>query len=567
MKHVKALLALSLIAVMLMPTMGAFAQEDSQLVIGTGGITASHYNPIWMTSASQMQSFPMILPGLTWFDAEVQPVLDLAEDVEVNEDATVYTFTLPAEATWSDGEPLTANDVAFTVLLFLNPVIQATNPAFSANWDGVLGAAEYKTGEADTVEGIEVIDDQTISFTLTASDYLFLRKTYLGILPEHILGAVPVDEIDSQEYMDAPTVTSGPYNFVAYEPSQYIRFERRADYWGAPAQIDVIIFRLFEETETLYAALEAGEVDLAAIAAEEVSRFGEMDDIETLSMAGIGYLVVHFNAGEGLIGESDEVNCAALKEEGNVAYEPHSPLDNKLVRQALAYATDTEEIIAVIADGQGTPIYSPIFGPSWLDNTGLNDYAYDPEKAAELLEEAGWTTDEKGNRVDAEGNRMRDLIYVAQPGQTGFDLGILLQDYFGAVGVGLEIRLTTSSNFIPTVLGEDWDLARNAGGAFGSDPSVNINYFTSCAGWSPYIAFANPEFDAAMVAGSATNDLTERAAAYNTASRILNEELPSLYLMTANVNYAYNSAKLEGFVGCSSSDYMTWNFREWTVAE
>ncbi|MBN1287582.1 MAG: peptide ABC transporter substrate-binding protein [Anaerolineae bacterium] len=565
MKHMKIILAL-LLVVVLVPAMGAFAQEGSQITIGVGGITGRHYNPIWMTSGAQMASFPLILPGLTWFDGEVQPVLDLAESVDINDDATVYTFTLPAAATWSDGEPLTAEDVEFTVLLYLNPIIQATSPAFSKNLDGVVGATEFKAGETDTVPGVEVVDAQTIRFTLTGSDYLFLRKSFLGILPKHVLGDVPVEEIDTHEYLDAPTVTSGPYNFVEYEPDQYMRFERRADYWGEPAQIDTVIFRIFEESETLYAALEAGEVDIASIAAEEVERFEAMDGISTMSNPGVGYLVTHFNMGEALIGAGEEVDCAALKAEGKVAYEPHPPLDDMRVRQALAYTVDMPEVIDVIASGQGTPIYSSIFGPSWLDNSGLNDYAYNPDKAIELLGEAGWTLNDSGRMADAEGTPMRDLIYVAQPGQQSFDLGLLLQDYFGAVGVGLEIRLTTSSSFIPVVLAEEWDLARNAGGDFGSDPSVSVNYYTTCAGWAGALGFTSPDFDEAMTAGSATNDLAERAAIYNTASGILNTELPSLYFMTANVNYAY-SDKVQGFVGANNANYMTWNFGEWTIAE
>lgn len=566
MKYTKILFVLLLVAALLTPAMGAFAQEDSQLVIGVGTFSGRHNNPIWMTSGAQMSLYPLILPGLTWYDGEVQPVLDLAESVDINDDATVYTFTLPEVATWSDGVPITAEDVEFTVLLYLDPVIQALSPAFSKNLDGVVGAVEYKAGEADSVPGLEVVDERTIRFTLTGSDYLFLRKSILGILPKHVLGEVSVDEIDSHPYIDEPTVTSGPYNFVEYEPDQFVRLERREDYWGEPAQIDTVIFRLFEETETLYAALEAGEIDLGSVAAEEVARFEAMDGISTLSRPGIGYLVTHFNMGEELIGATDEINCAALKEEGKVEYAPHPPLDDMRVRQALAYAVDVEEIIDVIAAGQGTPIYSSIFGPSWLDNSGLNDYAHDPDMALELMAEAGWTPNENGQLVDADGNKMRDLIYVAQPGQPSFDLGILLQDYFGAIGVGLEVRLTTSSSFIPTVLAEEWDLARNAGGAFGSDPDVSVNYYSTCAGWAGALGFTSPAFDEAMNAGSSTNDLEERAAAYNTASKILNTELPSLFFMTANVNFAH-ADKLQGFAGAASADYMTWNLREWTIAE
>ena len=139
-------------------------KEGGPVFIGSGGMTGKHYNPIWLTSNPQFLSFPLILPGLTWFDDQVQPVLDLASAVDINEDATMYTFTLPEEAMWSDGEPVTAADVEWTFMAAVHPAVGQS--VWANNFSSIIGASEFQAGEADTIEGIEIVDEKTITFHL-----------------------------------------------------------------------------------------------------------------------------------------------------------------------------------------------------------------------------------------------------------------------------------------------------------------------------------------------------------------------------------------------------------------
>ena len=534
-------------------------KKGGPVFIGSGGMTGKHYNPIWMTSNPQFLTFPLILPALTWFDEQVQPVPDLATQIDVNPDATVYTFYLPENAVWSDGEPVTAGDVAFTYKLAVHPAIGQS--VWVRNFGSIKGVDAYQKGEADDVEGIQIVDDHTIRFELNAPNASFLFNTYLGILPEHILGDVPPEEVEKHAYVDAPTVTSGPFDFVEFESEQYIHLKKKADYWGEQVAVDEIYVKLFESTATLLAQLEAGEVDIAEIPAEELERFRAMPHVEVMTVKGIGYYVTHFD----FRNEEQIAQLNKSKEEGgkgyNFAKEPKPYLQDKRFRQAMAYAVDTNATIQVVAGGEATPIYSSIFGPDWAINPDLNTYDRDLDKARALMGEAGVTFDDNGTAL-WEGQPIT-LVYLSNTSEEARKLGEVLQQQLGEAGVRVDIKLVTSSAFITAAINGEGDLIRNAGGRFGADPSVTSLYYTCQAGWAELvIGYCNPAFDELMTQGVATSDIGVRQEIYWEASGILNDELPSLFYFTSSRFFGVNKG-LRGLRPSVDPGYLTWNIEDW----
>lgn len=545
----------------------AAEETKTQVFIGTNGMTGKHYNPLWMTSNPQFMTFPLILPALTWFDSEVQPVPDLAESIDVNEEATVYTFHLPEDAVWSDGEPLTADDVYFTYKLAVHPDLGQS--VWENNFSDIVGLAEYKAGEAEEITGITVVDEHTIEMELSNPNATFLNNTYLNILPEHILGGMSIEELEQSEYVDAPTVTSGPYDFVEFNPGQYIHLAKKDGYWGEEAQIDEVFVKMFEEQATILAQLEAGELDIATIPAEEVERFEMMDGINIAPVQGVGYLVAHVDArSQAQIDQmnkpSDEGGKGGNVMNGQPIEAEIKPyLQDKSFRQAMMYAIDTQAVINVLVDGYGTPIYSPIFGPSWAVNPDLNTYERDLEQAKSLMQDAGVTFNEDG-RALYEGEPIT-LIFLASTGEQARQLGEMLQQMLGEVGIRVDIKLVTSSSFLVAAIGGEGDLVLNAGGRFGTDPSVSSLYYTCSAGWAELVmGYCNEDFDQLMNEGKATSVIEERQEIYYEASAILNEELPSLFFMTPDVFYGVNTG-LEGVEPSPDQGYVTWNIEEWTI--
>ncbi|MBI5305687.1 MAG: hypothetical protein HY868_26395 [Chloroflexi bacterium] len=528
--------------------------------IGSGGMTGKHYNPIWLTSNPQFLSFPLILPALTWFDDKVQPIPHLATKIDVNADATIYTFTLPKEAKWSDGTPLTAKDVAFTFKLALDPAIGAS--AWANNFSSIKGASDHQKGTVKEVEGIKVIDDQTIRFELKEPNASFLFNTYLGILPSHILGKVDPKEIEKHAYVDAPTVTSGPFDFVKYEPGQYIQLKKKANYWGTSANLDEVYIKLFEQTATMLAQLEAGELHLATIPAEEIARFRNLAHIEVMPVKGIGYYVVHIDA-------RNKDQLAALmksKDLGGKGYAtitrvPKPYLLDKRFRQALDFAVDKKAVIQVVAGGEAAPIYSSIFGPDWAVNPNLNKYDLNLDKAKSLMKDAGVVFEK--DIATWEGKPIT-LVYLSNTSEEARKLGEVLQQQLSKVGIRLDIKLVTSAAFLQAAIDGEGDLIRNAGGRFGADPSVSSLYYTCTAGWAELVmGFCNPKFDDLIKKGVATSKVEDRQKIYWEASALLNEELPSLFLFTPNAFVGVNKG-LRGLKPSADPGYLTWNISAWS---
>ncbi len=534
-------------------------KKSGPVYIGTGGMTGKHLNPIWMTSNPQFMTFPLILPALTWFDNQVQPVADLATEIEVNEAATLYTFHLPENATWSDGTPLTSKDVIFTYNLAVAPNVGQS--VWAKNFASIMGLEEYQAGTATGIAGITAIDEHTVQFELKESNAAFLYNTYLGILPEHVLGQVKTEELEMDPYLDAPTVTSGPYEFVKYEPGQYIQLKKRADYWGKQVTIDEVYIKLFESTATQLAQLEAGELDVAVLPAEEVERFRSLAHIDVLSVKGIGYLVTHLD-----FRNAEQIAALNIpKDQGGKGYsitkEPRPYMLDKRFRQALDYAIDKDAVIQVVAGGEATPIGSPIFGPDWAVNPDLNPYDRDLEKSKALLQEVGVTFTDAGV-AQWEGKPIT-LVYLSDTSEASRQLGEVIQQQLKDVGIRLDLKLVTSSAFLQAAIDGEADLIRNAGGRFGADPSVSALYYTCKAGWSELvIGYCNPKFDELMQAGAASSIQEERQKAYWEASALLNEELPSLFFYTPNVFFGANKG-LKGLSPTADPGYLTWNIEEW----
>lgn len=538
-------------------------KSSGPVFIGSGGMTGKHYNPLWMTSNPQFLSFPLILPALTWFNDKVQPVPDLASKVEVNEDATVYTFTLPESAVWSDGQPLTAKDVIFTYQLAVHPAIGQS--VWVNNFANIKGMAEFKAGTATEVSGLTAVDDHTVRFELVQPNASFLFNTYLGILPEHILGQVKPEDLEKEPYVDNPTVTSGPYDFVSYEPGQYIQLKKKDNYWGKQVSVDEVYIKLFEAAATQLAQLEAGELHLAIIPADEVARFRTFQHVDVLTVQGIGYYVTHFE-----FRTQDIVDLFnKSRDEGGkgftIAKAPRPYMQDKRFRQALAYAVDRSAVIKVVAGGEATPIYSSIFGPEWAINPDLETYERNLDKAKALMQEVGVTFAENGTAL-WEGKSIT-LVFLSNTSEEARKLGEVLQQQFGQVGIRLDIKLVTSAAFLQAAYNGEGDLIRNAGGRFGADPSVSSLYYTCKAGWAEsVIGYCNPQFDELMAQGVATSVQEERQKVYWEASAILNDELPSLFYYTPSVFVGVNKG-LTGLKPSADPGYLTWNIEEWAFSK
>lgn len=420
-----------------------------------------------------------------------EPMPALAESWEISDDSLSFTFNLRDDVLWHDGEPFTAEDVAFTLTIAVHP----ENPTFWGNSLKTLaGFAEFESGAADSISGIEVVDDHTIVLTLAAPS-LSLMDTlaFVGMLPEHILGDVPPAELKENAFFFDSAIGTGPYKVAEVVEDQYIRFEANEDYFRGAPNIDVINLR-FPDSATIAAGLETGEIDMSNnVPPEDFVRFLDNPDFE-----------IYWHPGN--------VFCNVSANTQRIP---------KAVRQAISFAIDREAITEELyLDSQlSVPFYHHLAHDFLQPNPNELEISYDPERASELISTA---------IADGEWEADRVIDFVFQGENVGDELLFVVQ-YLQDAGLNVELRgLGDRAAYNTAVLEEmDYDLVTICN-AFGPDPdSVTIYYqsgFSYNEGGFNFTQLSNERVDEILASARTETDPAARIALYQELQGILDDE-------------------------------------------
>lgn len=473
----------------------------SEIIIGTLG-EAQTLNPI-LTNETEgaWRTTMMFDPLIELHPVTFEPQARLATSWEVSEDGLTYTFHLRDDAKWHDGEPVTANDVAFTVMQILAP--DYTGPKYS-DWSVLAGAAEVNAGTATEAAGIQVIDDHTIAFTLLEPNAPFLVNTVGGQplipIPQHILEG---QDMATTDFNTAP-LGNGPYKFVSWEVGNSFVMEANPDWWGGEPAIKRVVHRVIPDSQTLVVALEAGEIHGSLYALPTVAE--SLQAKENLKV-----MVVPFDYPNGF--RYNFANPAAA---------------DMAVRKAIAHAVDNETYASEFLLGLGGAGAGPVAPGIWAYNENIPTYAYDPELAMQLLEEAGWVDS------DGDGIREKDGATATIVAETNAG-NVMREDYCTYKQAALlEIGIDWQCEF------KEWSVIVNDAGTgeyeaiqpqwagASVDPHELYNGFHT-NGSNNQGGYSNPEVDELLERGAVTVDQAERKAIYDRVQEILMDELPATY--------------------------------------
>ena len=474
------------------------------------------FNPYITTDDYSALVFEYVYGQLIRFDENGVPVPYLAESFESSDDATEYTIHLREDAVWSDGTPVTAQDVEMSYRLHGNADVASI---IAGNYAAIKGMEAYGSGEAESVEGLQIIDDKTIKFVLEEPNAPFINTLDYFVLPSHILGDVPPAELETHPFFEAPTVSAGAYKFVDYEPDQFIEFEANENFFLGKPQIERLIFRIGAQ-DVLLAQLQTDELDFALVPPAEIERVRSMEDVSFVSVPGAGAQVVHFNLQK-------------------------SYLQDKKFRQAVAYALPRADIVNPLYFGEATVVNSPN-AIGWAVPDDLNDYGYDPEQARALLEEIGWDSSQTLLLRYPTGNKPREM---SAP---------LIQSALGEVGIEVELEVTDFATLLTDVKEGNYDLSLLGWGGSG-DPDLLATILYDSAnvppeGWN-IMHYSNERVDELVREGRLTSDQGEREVIYQEMYRILNDELPVVFLWSENTLYAYN----DRLIGFAPTQFGSWS--------
>ena len=308
-----------------------------------------------------------IYTPLTIFDAKQETIIPhAAKSWSHNEDFTVWTFVLHDRLTWSDGKPVTANDVKFTAEFTTDPGFAAQNYENRNNaFQGLVGFDDKVGGKVSSLDSVRVVDERTIEFTLKEPNPRYFANHYRSyILPEHAIDFKPSENMTTDWFHD-PTrqVGSGAFTVSGFRQDEYLELSKNPYYFHGEPKLDKVIVRWFGGDITAATiALAGGEIDFSYVEYGSIATLGQVYNVDS-GLMGVPRFI-HFN-------------YHALPEF----------FKDVRVREALHYAIDRKAIAEGVFQGTHQVIPSAVISEAAWE--GHNWYEYNPQKALELLAEAG----------------------------------------------------------------------------------------------------------------------------------------------------------------------------------
>lgn len=466
---------------------GGEGQQGGTILIGTLG-EAQTINPILANESEGQWRAKMLFDEFIELDPEtLEPRANLAREWDISDDGTVYTFTLQDNIMFSDGEPLTAEDIEFTLLSILAP---DTASPYVTRFQSIAGATEYIEGTADTIEGLEVVDDQTIRMTLTEPNAAFITNLrWLRPLPKHLLEGKSVKD---DPFFQSP-VGAGPFQFESWQVGQDFVVTRNPNYWqeGLP-YLDGFTHRTIADAQTLVVALETGEI--------EGSNYALPTQTETL--AAVDTLVI-------------ETRPFDIPDGWAFSAKNRPELGDARVRRAIAMALDMETFANDFLLGLGEPGLGPIAPVNWAHDPDLEPIPYDPEGAQALLEEAG-VSDLTITVMTNAGNVLRE------------DWVTFTQASLEQIGITVEPNLAEWTQVVEAATNGTFEVLCPTWSGATIDPDELYLTMHSNEPRNVY-GYSNPEVDRLLEEGRTTIDIEQRKEIYSQVQQILMEDVPCFW--------------------------------------
>ncbi len=451
---------------------------------------------------------------------DFETIPGLAESWEASDDGQTFTYTLREGLEWSDGEPLTADDVAYTI-----------NRSRDEEWFNHYATTQNLEATA--------VDDTTLEVTSAVPDPK-LPTLDVYIVPQHIYEDVSADDLGTYEATDG--VASGPYSLTELRRGQDWTMEANPDYWAGEPAIDRVIFRLFTNADAMVTALEQGEIDAAQnIPSSSVANLEGVEGIEVVQGQQGGFDELALNAGAGGIGDG------------------HPALEDIAVRQAIAHAVDKETIVDRVLNGLGEPADAMSVSPdrSWIPEIE-DPFAFDLAVANQILDDAGYEdTDDNGVReMPGGGDELRFRWAVRSESEIAQPVYELVSGSLAEIGIETEVESYNDTQLGPVIGRGEWDLFVWGWTPFvdpdpqlsyflcdqvSTDPEDPLNYYND-ANW------CNEDYDALYEEQNQELDRERRVEIVHEMLTLFYEEAAYVVLDYSPDLQAYRTDRFEGWV-------------------
>ncbi|MCL1948816.1 MAG: ABC transporter substrate-binding protein [Turicibacter sp.] len=401
----------------------------------------------------------------------------------VSEDYRTFTFTIRDNVNWNDGEPVTAYDWLFSLEVLASAEYQEAGfVRFSGQAREIVGIMDFHEGNADHIEGVNVIDEKTLEITFNEASPSIMSGGVPGtVIPRHIFQNIPIAEMADHEASRTNVVSFGPFILDTVVPGEAVTVVRNEDYWqGAPHLAGVNIQVI--NPELVAAAIRNGSIDVAmgtGFPAGQIVDNADLNNVEWLGRANASYRYIGFNLGTW--------DAAA----GEVVPNPESRVADVRLRQAMWMAIDTDAVATQLFNGLGraaggliTPSHSSFFSDTPRP-------AFNVDAANALLDEAGFLdVDGDGIREDQDGNPFElNMSWNTSDATRETQIAFFVQSW-AAVGLNVNAVETDGNSHFERIQEDDptldlfyagwslgWDVSRAA--TYGPNSAFNFSRFVS----------------------------------------------------------------------------------------
>lgn len=534
-RTVRAVAAAGLIAALVLPAaIPATAQTVNVIRAGTDQ-DLQVLNPWHSVLVVDYEVFTLNYDLLVGFGQDLEPVPGFAESWSSSEDGMTHTFKIREGMTWSDGQPATSEDARWTYQLVLDAVASEAGGLGSFYLEPYLTNAGLKAVTAP--DPLTVVVETSFPTTL-------LTQAYVPILPKHVWEDYSLDQIGNSEAdgffkNEPPVVGTGPYQAVAWEPGDNIRFARNESYWGEQGVADEIIIQNFESSDTMVQALRTGEVDyIRGVGADQFDALAGEEGIEAVEGFANGYSYLSFNTkgnSEGYGGSTSALTDVAF-------------------RDALGYAIDPARLVEATLAGHGVPGTTnvPPYHANW-HVPPATPRTFDIEEAKRRLDAAGYALDAGRRRLDKDGKQITLRLTWPDSEAEMATNAQFIQGWYQELGITVDAAVTEEGKLLEDLLGPpdgpaNWDFYM-WGWVGDPDPMSLLSFFTSGQlGGLNDSFYANDRYDELFELQQKAVDPVERKGYITEMQEIFYRDAPYHVMYYDSELHAYRTDTFGGWV-------------------
>jgi peptide/nickel transport system substrate-binding protein len=462
------------------------------------------FNPLFARDMASAETIPLFFEPLLTFDPEnLEPEGRLLETWEIDEGGWEYTLFLRRDASWSDGTPVTAEDVAFTIRVACHPDYTGWLYIYLKH---ICGADVYREDDrcqyaSGGMSGLTVQDEFTLRIKLGRPHTPFLSYLAFPPLPSHLLMEVPVAELESHPFSKSPTVFSGPYLLHGKRPDAYIHARANERYYLGRPKINDIYYTVIPNPEIQLIELMAGRVDLLPHLSkpEDMPLLAADDSLAVYSTVRLAYDFIGFN-----------LNRAG------------TPPADRRVRQALSMAVDRHQIVDELLPGMGRVAAGPLSPLQFAFDDTFSGYSFDPAAAKELLAAAGYGSTHLRLICNA-GNLLRENIAV------------LFAQKAAEIGVSISVAPLEWEAFLETLYRGEFDLVLLG---FGTGVDPDFSYHWHADGPGNTLGYNNGRVNNLLEEAAAIKPAALRTPLYREAQKQVVADAPAIWLYYRKAAYA-----------------------------